>query len=705
MKKTDAISEIYDPVLEIFKSGFKVKIELLGEYLQHKKDLDPTQFLRESKAEARLIQQEGLVKLLELMEIALKEHPRDHPAILASFRLCQEFLNSSQSASWFQSHQIAMQQLTDQLKSECLTSTPIDHALIGFFIHELRDQTAALNTGLLFLEQHPDSQETLNALMRAAHSIKGAARFAGSKGIVDLAHAMEECFTVAKEKKIKGEMFDALLKGIDLLRELACPGDFFSKMTQLEGKIESLAKKIAFQAFDKPDKIKADTTEIVPVEPEPDPVLRITPESLNRLMGLAGESLVEARWLEPFSADLINLGKNQQVISGYLEKLKESIDKNSSYEEIDYYLKKVQEKNKEYAKKFSEHLSELEMFIRRYSSHSDRLQSEVIASRMRPLGDCVEAFPRIVRDLAHKLHKKVRLQIVGKDTLVDREILEKLESPLGHLLRNSIDHGIETPEERALAGKPEEGLIKLEAEHRGGALIITVSDDGKGLDIEELRKDIIKKKLVDPKLGKKLTESELLDYLFLPGFTTSDAVTEISGRGLGLNIVQNVLKEIGGKLQIVIKQGLTIQLQLPLSLSVIRALLVKISDEIYAFPLAAIEAVLLIPITSIQLFDNHQYFKFEGHEVKLIYASQLLDLPFCEVQIDFFSIILLKNPISYYGLIVDSFLEEKELVAQELDPQLDKVTGLSAGALMEDGTPILILDVGNLLLSINLKEH
>lgn len=700
MTKIEKNQETQDPLLDLFKSRFENKIKYLKEYLDQGKEFDPSAFLREIKAEARLIQRKELVGLLEQLENDLKESPRNHVNIQNSLRLCHEFLNSSQPLLWLSAHQ----QLVEKTISENPPDDPLDHALTELFLHELRIQINTLSKGLLFLEEHPDSQETLNALMGSAHSIKSAARFAEAKAIVKLAHAMEECFTAARGKRIRKEAIDVLLKGTDLLAGLTVSGKFLEKMDQSVEKIERMTERISTNCFEEFEKNKRGIENQESVAFSQDAVLRITPESLNRLMGLAEESLVEAHWLEPFNAELISLGKKQQEIGEYLEKLKERLAQNSSPEEIDYYVAKIEEKNKEYAKNYSDHLLELELFIQRYASHTHRFQSEVIASRMRPFADCAETFPRMIRDLAHKLNKKVHFQIIGKETLVDREILEKLKTILGHLIRNCLDHGIESPEERGALGKPLEGLIKIEAEHRGGKLLVTVSDDGRGMDIHKLKEDILKKKLVSSELCKKLTDSEVLEFLFLPGFTTSGTVTEISGRGYGLNIVQNILKEIEGKIQITNQQGITIQLQLPLSLSVIRALLVKIANELYAFPLAAIEAVVSVSLSSTHFFDNHSYFKLDGHEVCLVRASELLDLPFQVIESDLVSVIVLKNHAHYYGLIVDCFLEEKELVAQEMDPRLGKMTGLSSGALTGDGTPILILDVGDLLLNLNTKD-
>ena len=192
----------------------------------------------------------------------------------------------------------------------------------------------------------------------------------------------------------------------------------------------------------------------------------------------------------------------------------------------------------------------------------------------------------MVRDLARALGKEVRLEIIGENTQVDRDILERLESPLAHLLRNAVDHGCETPEQRQRAGKPPEGTIRVEARHSAGMLLVTVADDGAGVELERVREAIVARKLATPAVAEKLTEAELLEFLFLPGFTLKETVTEISGRGVGLDVVQNMVRSVRGNLRVSTQpgRGMRVQLQLPLTLSVLRALLVEVAGEPYAIP-------------------------------------------------------------------------------------------------------------------------
>jgi two-component system sensor histidine kinase and response regulator WspE len=301
------------------------------------------------------------------------------------------------------------------------------------------------------------------------------------------------------------------------------------------------------------------------------------------------------------------------------------------------------------------------------------------------------------------LGKQVRLELIGEATQVDRDILEKLDAPLGHLLRNAIDHGIESPDERHVAGKPAEGIIHLEARHSAGMLQIIVSDDGQGIDPDRLRQAVVERKLTTAEIAGQLTETELLEFLFLPGFTMKDMVTEISGRGVGLDVVQNMLKQVRGTIRVSTQpgKGARFQLQLPLTLSVVRTLLVDLGGEAYAFPLAYIIRTLKLPRDKIEMLEGRQHFNFEGQPVGLVSAHQMLGGGEPTLTGDELPVIVVGEPGNIYGLVADRFLGERELVVQPLDARLGKIKDVAAGALMEDGSPVLIVDIEDMVRSVD----
>jgi two-component system sensor histidine kinase and response regulator WspE len=519
---------------------------------------------------------------------------------------------------------------------------------------------------------------------------------------------------------------DVLLKCVDFLGRIcksAAPGASLSPEQQNEtirlvaslNQIRSgypVPPKSAVAAGTEP---KADSaspappatqTANTPAAPEKGPsserVVRLTAENLNRLLGLAGESLVESRWLRPFGESLQRLKRQQVRLSEQLDALRLSLQSEHHSERTETQLHSLIEAASECRQFLASKIEELDLFDRRSAHLSHRLYLEVLRSRMRPFSEGVRRFPRMVRDLARTLGKEVRLEVQGDNTQVDRDILERLETPLAHLLRNAVDHGCEFPDQRRAGGKAPEAVIRLDARHSAGMLVVTVSDDGTGVDTERLRRTVSQRRLLPQGAVEKLSESELLEFLFLPGFTLKETVTEISGRGVGLDVVQNMVKSVRGAIRVQTQQGrgLRVQLHLPLTLSVVRALLVEIAGEPYAVPLTQISRTLKLARSDIKTLEGRHYFIFGDQHVGLLTAHQVFDSPEPFFHRDELCVIVLGDRNIRYGLIVDRFLGERELVVQPLDPRLGKVTDISASALMEDGTPALIVDVDDLLRSI-----
>ena len=434
-----------------------------------------------------------------------------------------------------------------------------------------------------------------------------------------------------------------------------------------------------------------------------DRFVRVSTENLNRLMGLAGESLVEATALVPLSESFLNLKKSQLELSQLLEQLQVNLVQSPLSKEAENYLSELIYKERECRAILNDRLNALEQFSYRSFNLSDRLYREVIGTHMRPFEEGVSSFPRMVRDLARQLKKRVKLEIIGKLTMVDRDILRKLEAPLTQILRNSIDHGIEFPDERVAKGKPPEGTIHLEATHRFGMLSITISDDGKGIILDNLRESIVTKGLVTEEMSQQLNEAELMEFIFLPNFSTANQVTEISGRGVGLNIAKTMVQEVGGNLQAISKpgQGMNFHFQLPLTLSVIRTLLVEIAGEPYAFPLSRIDQILTLNFDDIHSVENRQYFSLNNQNIGLVRAEQVLELTSNSTPTEPLSVIVVSDQTNRYGLVIDRFLGEKSLVVRPLDPRLGKVQDITGAALLEDGSPILIIDVLDLVRSLD----
>jgi two-component system sensor histidine kinase and response regulator WspE len=319
------------------------------------------------------------------------------------------------------------------------------------------------------------------------------------------------------------------------------------------------------------------------------------------------------------------------------------------------------------------------------------------------MSEGVRGFPRMVREVSRDLGKKVKFEVRGETTGVDRDILDKLEAPLNHLIRNALDHAIETPDERVRAGKAETGLIRLEARHSAGTLQITVTDDGRGVDPAGLRDKVVSKGLASTEMAARMAEAELLEFLFLPGFSTKEAVTEISGRGVGLDIVQDMARNVGGVVRVASKpgQGTRFTLQLPITMSVIRALLVKIAGEPYAFPLNRLERIARVPRSEVRRLEGRPHFLVDGQLVGLIDAVQVLELPEEGAAGDPLSVVVVGDRGARFGMIVDEFLGERDLEVRPLDPRLGKPPDINSASVLDDGWPVLIVDVEDLVRSID----
>ncbi|WP_419794680.1 hybrid sensor histidine kinase/response regulator [Pseudomonas palleroniana] len=600
-----------------------------------------------------------------------------------------------------------------------------DASLLELFSLEADAQTQVLSAGLLALERNPTQADQLEACMRAAHSLKGAARIVGVDAGVSVAHVMEDCLVSAQESRLylQPEHIDALLQGTDLLMRIATPGndvgaaDIDAYVALMERLLDP-SQPSANVAPPPPPPEPAPAPIIEALAPEPEPalprqskpmteggerVLRVTAERLNSLLDLSSKSLVETQRLKPYLASMQRLKRIQSngaraldTLDGQLRALDLSLEAEEALADTRRLLSEAQAL-------LAEKIVELDEFGWQAGQRAQVLYDTALACRMRPFADVLAGQVRMVRDLGRSLGKQVRLEIEGEKTQVDRDVLEKLEAPLTHLLRNAVDHGIEMPEQRILAGKPAEGLIRLRASHQAGLLVLELSDDGNGVDLERLRGTIVDRHLSPPETALRLSEEELLTFLFLPGFSLRDKVTEVSGRGVGLDAVQHMVRQLRGAvvLEQAAGQGSRFHLEVPLTLSVVRSLVVEVGGEAYAFPLAHIERMCDLSPDDIVQLEGRQHFWHEGRHVGLVAASQLLQRPAAQSNDATLKVVVIRERDAVYGIAVERFIGERTLVVLPLDDRLGKVQDISAGALLDDGSVVLIVDVEDMLRSVD----
>lgn len=608
-----------------------------------------------------------------------------------------------------------------------------DASLLELFSLEAEAQTQVLSAGLMALERNPTQADQLEACMRAAHSLKGAARIVGVDAGVSVAHVMEDCLVAAQGGRLRlsAEHIDALLQGTDLLMRIATPGDTAAQATlpvflaQMASLLDPGAAPLPM-----PTALPAAPVQSTPVEPlplapeamevefelEPVPrrkagkragegaerVLRVTADRLNSLLDLSSKSLVETQRLKPYLATLQRLkrmhGQGMQALDGLRMQLEDS----GQSSEVLEALAQTQRLLAETQQILQQQAADLDEFGWQASQRAQLLYDTALACRMRPFADVLAGQSRMVRDLGRSLGKPVRLVIEGEKTQVDRDVLEKLEAPLTHLLRNAVDHGIELPERRLLAGKAQEGVIRLRASHQAGMLSLELIDDGAGIDLERLRSAIVERAMSPADTVARMSEAELLTFLFLPGFSLRDTVTEVSGRGVGLDAVQHMIRELRGSIELtqLAGQGCRFHLQVPLTLSVVRSLVVEVGGEAYAFPLAHIERTLEVTAEQIVQIEGRQHFWHEGRHIGLVAASQLLNRPAGQDDERSLRVVVIREREQLYGVAVERLIGERVLVVMPLDPRLGKVQDISSGALLDDGSVVLIIDVEDLLRSV-----
>lgn len=633
------------------------------------------------------------------------------------------------------------------------------------FRMEADTQTQILTDGLLAMERLKGDAGALEAMMRAAHSIKGAAAIVGLDLVVQLAHGMEDGFVAAQQGRLQltPNRVDALLAGVDLILQIARLDDNNADawLAANGAPIQTTMELIANLAFlPEPAPVTPAATAVPTAQPAPlSPLAPMSPmtattqdapaaaialptpetpaaasaplappvaapddgaahaaprqpaplkaaQNFDRLLSLASEARINAHQLHPFIQDLQRFKRNQSSLFSLVEQLHEAIANSADASLKEKSLLALQKTHP--LKQFLlEHIADIEAYERRMLAVSQNMVDEVLTLRMRPFRDGVQAFPRMVRDLARGMGKEVHLEIVGEDTLVDRDILARIESPLNHILRNAVDHGMQTPAERVAAGKPGMGTIVLEARHRAGMLSIEIHDDGRGVDLEKIRATVIARKMAAPQMAAALSSSELLEFLFLPAFSLKESANEISGRGVGLDIVHETIREQNGtvRLESELGQGFHTSITLPLTQSIVRALVTDIKGEAYAIPIVKVERVLKVPPAAIHTLENKQFFDFGGEHLGLVSAAQVLELGEMEAGGEDLPVVVIGGGARRYALVVDAIRGEQSLAVQAIDPIFGKMRDISAAALLDDGEPVLILDVPDLLLSIDKLLH
>lgn len=334
--------------------------------------------------------------------------------------------------------------------------------------------------------------------------------------------------------------------------------------------------------------------------------------------------------------------------------------------------------------------------VERMSRISGDLQNVILTMRMVPIDQVFSRFPNMIRSLSRELHKKININIVGADTELDRTVIDEIGDPLIHLLRNAVDHGVETPDIRQTRGKPEEGTIRLEAYHSGNHVIIEIADDGGGINKEAVLNKALQNELITEQEVRNLSDQEVNELILASGFSTAETVSDISGRGVGLDVVKNTIESLGGSIAIESEfgKGTIFTVQLPLTLSIISAMLVDVEKEKYAIPLSSIIETAIMKKSDVFSARNKQVIDFRGKIVPLVFLKDLFSIPLDndKAEVEYLSIVVVKKGERLAGLVVDSFIGQQEIVLKSLGDYLTNVFAISGATILGDGQVALIVD-------------
>ena len=567
------------------------------------------------------------------------------------------------------------------------------------------------DAAILLLEKGEATSDTLNDVFRVIHSLKGTAGCLGFHRVEKLAHSGEHLLEALRSNllKVTPAITAGLLRLSDTLRKLLnCIEKAGTDVGELDITILA-AELIALR--DEPEgaretpalaaKAEPDSIVEAPAAPQgwglfdeaPAPVASpVVPEPVQKASTQPSDSAPAANASVPGAV----ANSSVRVDVGLLDKLMNLVGELVLSRNQLTQVAQGRQISREAAIEVSQRLNLV----------TTELQEGVMKTRMQPIGTVWAKFPRIVRDIAHEMGKSVRLETIGAETELDRTIIESIRDPLTHIIRNSIDHGVESPEKRAQAGKPVEGHILMRAYHEGGQVNIEIIDDGAGINLARVRQKAIEKGLVTQEEGARLSEREVTNLIFLPGFSTAEKITNVSGRGVGMDVVKTNIEKIGGSvdLQTAAGQGTTLKIKIPLTLAIVPALIVKAGGERFAIPQVSLLELVRIEgkaaETAIENIYGSPVFRLRSQLLPLVFLHKELRLPGpSAIGEQAFNIIVLQADQRQFGLVVDDICDSEEIVVKPLGKHLKGLPMFAGATIMGDGRVALILD------ALGLAQH
>jgi two-component system chemotaxis sensor kinase CheA len=603
--------------------------------------------------------------------------------------------------------------------------------LLGEFLTETYENIASLDNDIVSLEQDPDNMQLLSHIFRSMHTIKGTCGFIGLPRLEKIAHSGENILGKIRDRElaVSPETVSAVLECLDRIKYILA--ELESHQKEPEGDDSELIEKLTIVASgasapitynahvqtedkneishidensnDLPESDIDEYSSDISKETEADQIeslenMDVSPQAKPAIETPATQKTVNVNQDETASGGDNMANKSIRVGVAVLENLMNMVSEMVlTRNQLMQMLRKVQD-------------SEFEAPLQRLNHITSELQDAVMKTRMQPIGSAWSKLPRLVRDLSRDLGKKIDLKMVGEETELDRQVLELIRDPLTHMVRNSGDHGIERPQDRLAAGKPETGTILLKAYHEGGHINIEIGDDGQGLNTEKIKDKAIRLGLTSEIDAENMSEHEIRQFIFKPGFSTAAQVTNVSGRGVGMDVVRTNIEKIGGTVDLDSTQGKgsRFRIKIPLTLAIVSALILKAGGERFAIPqIGILELVRITPESElrIEVLNNSKILRLRERLLPLISLTDLLKLP---AEDNFEQFIIVAQVGSYtFGIIVDQVFETQEIVVKPVAPILSSNPMFSGNTILGDGSVVMILDpngIASAIGKINMED-
>ena len=616
--------------------------------------------------------------------------------------------------------------------------------LLEDFLVESFELIEQIDHDLVELESNPDDLELLNRIFRVAHTVKGSSSFLNFDTLTELTHHMEDVLNKARhgELKITADVMDVVLKSVDMMKGLlvsirdngndSSSGIDISQICpQLTAISEGQSPTSATPAPEPaaadippsaiPDDIDPNTLSEDQVNAEIERLLKVrkAEDEARRAAKASGAAPAAAPEPAPAAApdkpDTADKPAAAAKPAGDGANAPAKASANASDQTIrvevgrlDYLMNLVGElvlsKNRlltiyndvEERYDGEQFLEELNQVVSSLSLVTTDVQLAVMKTRMQPVAKVFNKFPRVVRDIGRDLNKQIDLIISGEETELDKSIVEEIGDPLTHIIRNSCDHGIEDPATRKAAGKPEKGTIELKAYNEGNHIVIEIIDDGKGIDAEAIRIKAVERGLISENEADTMSNKEIYSIIFRPGFSMAAKVTNISGRGVGMDVVKTNVEKLHGVIDIdsEVGKGTTLKLKIPLTLAIIQSLLVGTQEEIYAIPLANVNETVRVPVDNIYTIEGKNVLRLRDEVLSLVRLSDLFGVKQVLESGDQTYVVVISVAETKLGIIVDNLIGQEEIVIKSLGSYLANIDGIAGGTIRGDGRVTLIVDVG-----------